>query len=157
QADKPSVGGTGPAPPSSSPLAPPQVEVVLPQATQVPPIAPSLAVTQAHSFRLDSNALEAKPLQLWSIDKRQVPAMAFGSALYAGLSQFEIYLRFPGLSSWRFPIFPAIVIPVFFGTAFGPWAGLVTGGLGYLIEHYISGKPFDWSANLDLALIGLIS
>jgi serine/threonine protein kinase len=161
QPEKPSVGVSGPTTSPLSPLSPPQVEEVSRQASQVPPIAAPLAVTvaspQANSSSLDSDALEAKPIKLWSIDKRKVVAMAFGSVLYAGLGQFGTALRFPSLPSLSFPIFPAIVIPLFFGTIFGPWVGLITGGLGYLLEHYISGNPFVWSESLGLILIGFIA
>jgi energy-coupling factor transport system substrate-specific component len=83
--------------------------------------------------------------------------MVVGSALYAGLAQFGTSLQLPGLPSWSFPIFPAIVILLFFGAVFGPWVGLCTGTLGYLLEQYLSGNPFVWSENLGLILIGFIA
>jgi len=90
--------------------------------------------------------------QVWSIGKRQLLAMLVGLLLYANLSHIflALYLRRgnPPDVLW---LLPAALIPLFIGAVFGPWAGLVTGGLGFFIGDYISAR-----LNLDLhsALLG---
>ncbi len=90
--------------------------------------------------------------QPWGIGRRQLLAMLIGLLLYANLSHIflALYLRRgnPPDVLW---LLPAALIPLFIGAVFGPWAGLVTGGLGFFIGDYISAR-----LNVDLrsALLG---
>jgi energy-coupling factor transport system substrate-specific component len=96
-------------------------------------------------------------VNMWKIGKSELIAIAVGSVLYGTLGQFETFLQFQSIIPFSFTIFPAIVVPLFFGAVFGPWVGLFAEVGGYLIEHYISGYPFTWQDNLGLAVMGYIT
>ncbi len=51
----------------------------------------------------------------------------------------------------------SIVIPMFFGAAFGPAVGLVTAIGGYLIGHSFGNIPQYWNNAIGTGLIGLVS
>lgn len=93
--------------------------------------------------------------KMWGIGVRQIVYMALGAALYGGLSYLTNILQIPGASNVSFR--PAIVIPLFFGAAFGPWVGLFTGGIGNLIGDYISGYGVFWNWDVGNGLIGFIA
>jgi serine/threonine protein kinase len=78
-------------------------------------------------------------LLVWRIRKRQVPPMIVGILLSAVFSNLVllIHLQPPGGKDLLW-ILPALVIPLFFGLVYGPWVGLVTGGLGYFLGNYAS-------------------
>jgi serine/threonine protein kinase/uncharacterized membrane protein len=157
---KSSVAVTDPGIPPPSLLPAMQVEMTLPQPHLVPGLdahlTKTLPASPTNSPDNDSDAPETKPKRVWSISKHEFVAMAIGAILYGSLGQFETFLQLPGYP-FRFPIFPAIVIPQFFGAYFGPWVGLFTGLVGCLIEQRFSGYPYAWKDNLGLAMIGFIA
>lgn len=95
---------------------------------------------------------EAKPLvaasvsqaKVWSITKRREIAMITGVLLYGAFSHLILAFDIPGTHLF-YLIFPTLLIPLFFGVIFGPWVGLCTGGIGFLIGEYISELNIDWS------------
>lgn len=119
-------------------------------------------------------SVQSAKAKAWNIGIRQIVAMVLGAALYSSTSHILISIVMQsGQNSnndilW---ILPAIVIPLFFGTVFGPWVGLFTGGVGFFIGNYISGKRtlplnggigslgsgFPWYCDVALALIGFIA
>jgi serine/threonine protein kinase len=86
-------------------------------------------------------------IPFWRISKHQVPSMIVGVLLSSILSNLVllIHLQPPG-GNELFWILPALVIPLFFGVVYGPWVGLVTGGLGYFLGNYIS-LAIHWYTN----------
>jgi serine/threonine protein kinase len=181
--DNPPEGVTQLSALPSSPFSLPQVEVTPPLHLQYnpvlskPPVArqygelpPSREAWFSSSDRTEIESVMWQPrgkiaaierknekVNIWRIGKSEIVSIALGSILYASLGQFEPYLLFPSVTSFSFPIFPAIVIPLFFGIISGPWVGIFTAVVGYLIEHYISGDPFVWEANLGLAVMGFVA
>ncbi len=81
-------------------------------------------------------------VKLWSIGKRQIVAMVIGTALYAGLSHLFISIT-PDFTD-LIAIFPALIIPLYFGAVFGPWVGLFTGGIGFLIGEFLTNITNNW-------------
>jgi len=79
--------------------------------------------------------------------------MALGAALYAGLSYVTNSLQLPGASNVA--IRPAIVIPLFFGSVFGPWVGLFTGLVGNSINDTLTGGIY-WNWEIGIGLVGFI-
>ena len=61
---------------------------------------------------------ESLSAKVWGIGVRHVVFMALGAALYAGLSYVTNTLQLPGASNVS--LRPGIVIPLFFGSVFGP-------------------------------------
>jgi energy-coupling factor transport system substrate-specific component len=51
----------------------------------------------------------------------------------------------------------SLVIPIFFGAAFGPAVGLVTAIGGYLIGHSFGTSPQYWNNAIGTGLIGLVA
>jgi energy-coupling factor transport system substrate-specific component len=95
-----------------------------------------------------------KKKSLWAFGTREVVFAAIGAALYGVLSYATNMLQIPGTANVS--IRPAVVIPIFFGVAFGPWVGLISGGLGNLIGDLISGYGFYWNWDLANAIMGFI-
>src|SRR5438128_8727188 len=98
---------------------------------------------------------ERSPAKIWGIGVRQIVYMALGAALYGGLSWVTNIIQIPSAGNVSFR--PAIVIPLFFGAVFGPWVGLVTGGLGNFLGDYISGYGIYWNWDIGNGLIGFIA
>jgi len=92
---------------------------------------------------------------IWAVGVRQIVYMALGAALYGGLSWATNALQLP--SAGNVSLRPAIVIPLFFGTVFGPWVGLFTGGIGNLLGDYVSGYGVFWNWDVGNALLGFIA
>ncbi|MEO9087021.1 MAG: serine/threonine-protein kinase [Ktedonobacteraceae bacterium] len=86
-------------------------------------------------------------MPVWRISKRQVPSMIVGVLLYTVLSNLIllIHLQLFGGKELLW-ILPALVIPIFFGVVYGPWVGLLTGGLGYFLGNYTS-IVINWHPN----------
>jgi serine/threonine protein kinase len=139
----------------------PTVEVVSPLVD-----SPSLVVSNGNLTTCDVNSsttreesLKVQPHEksrgrssdedvlLWHISKRQVSSAIVGVLLYTVLSNLAliIHLQPPGGNELLW-ILPALVIPLFFGVVYGPWVGLVTGGLGYFLGNYIS-LAIHWHTN----------
>jgi energy-coupling factor transport system substrate-specific component len=77
---------------------------------------------------------------LWAFGTREVVFAAIGAALYGGLSYLTNLLQIPGAANVS--IRPAVAIPMFFGVAFGPLVGLISGALGNILADLLSGYGF---------------
>ena len=86
-------------------------------------------------------------LKIWRVGKRQVSSMALGVIFYTILSNFILLIHLHPANGFELLwILPALVIPLFFGVLYGPWVGLVTGGLGYFLGNYLS-IAINWNTN----------
>lgn len=74
---------------------------------------------------------------VWSIGGRDLLAMIVGVLLYSVLSNIYLLWERPGDGN-IVTVFPAVVLVLFFGVVYGPWVGLVTGGIGSLLNNAIS-------------------
>ena len=89
---------------------------------------------------------------------RQLVTMLAGILLYGALYYLIVHLSMQNKAFASEALFGlAIVIPMFFGAAFGPAVGLVTAIGGYLIGHSFLGAPQYWNNAIGTGLIGLIS
>jgi energy-coupling factor transport system substrate-specific component len=91
---------------------------------------------------------------LWAFGTREVVYAAIGAALYAVLSVATNVLQIP--SAANVSIRPAVAIPMFFGIAFGPWVGFISGFVGNMISDMISGYGFWPWWDIGNGLMGLI-
>ena len=91
---------------------------------------------------------------LWMFGTRQVVYAAIGAALYGVLGWVTNILQIPGVANVS--VRPAVAIPMFFGIAFGPWVGLISGFLGNMISDMLSGWGFWFWWNLGNGIMGLI-
>ena len=97
---------------------------------------------------------ESLAKKIWGIGVRHVVFMALGAALYAGLSYVTNSLQLPGASNVS--LRPGIVIPLFFGSVFGPWVGLFTGVVGNSINDALTGGIY-WNWEIGLGLVGFVA
>ncbi|MEM7309831.1 MAG: ECF transporter S component [Planctomycetota bacterium] len=90
-----------------------------------------------------------------ALDSRAVVRMATGAALYGVLSWLTNLLHLPSASliSAR----PAIVVPIFFGYAFGPGVGFFTGLVGNGIGDALTGWGFYPQWDLGNGLVGAVA
>ncbi|HZU70097.1 MAG TPA: serine/threonine-protein kinase [Ktedonobacteraceae bacterium] len=89
---------------------------------------------------------------------RQIAGMVIGLVLYGCAYTFIGTLAGHNNELAGYALFSlTVVIPIFFGVVFGPLVGLVSGGGGYLMGHYLSGNPAYWNNGLGIALTGLIA
>lgn len=91
---------------------------------------------------------------LWAFGTREVVYSAIGAALYAVLSVATNFLQIPAAANVS--VRPAVAIPMFFGVAFGPWVGLISGLVGNVISDLISGYGFWPWWDLGNGLMGFI-
>ncbi len=91
---------------------------------------------------------------LFQFGTREVVYSAIGAALYAVLSIATNFLQIPAAANVS--IRPAVAIPMFFGVAFGPWVGLISGLVGNVISDLISGYGFWPWWDLGNGLMGFI-
>jgi energy-coupling factor transport system substrate-specific component len=89
-----------------------------------------------------------------SIDTRVVVYSAIGAALYGVFSWVTNILALPSVSNVS--LRPAIVIPVFFGFAFGPVVGFFTGFVGNVLGDALTGWGVYPVWDVGNGLIGLI-
>jgi energy-coupling factor transport system substrate-specific component len=89
---------------------------------------------------------------LWAFGTREVVYAAIGAALYGVLAWATNILQIPGAGNVS--VRPAVAIPMFFGVAFGPWVGLLTGFLGNVLSDMISGYGFWLWWDIGNGLIG---
>src|SRR5579863_3376514 len=89
---------------------------------------------------------------------RQLFTMLAGIILYGILYYFIVHLTLQNKVFASEALFGlAIVVPMFFGAAFGPAVGLVTAIGGYLIGHSFLGASQYWNNAIGNGLIGLIT
>lgn len=93
----------------------------------------------------------------WEIGTREVVYMGIGAALYAVLSWLfnSSTIVMPSVS--QVALRPAIVIPMFFGYAFGPAVGFFTGAVGNLVGDALTGFGLSPQWSVANGLIGLIT
>lgn len=139
---------------SSPPLPEPALETPVALSFEQIASEESMATAQERNRR-KSTALEMFRGK-GSIGTRQGVSMLLGSVIFGITALFETYAPFSG-HPYFFPLFPAIVVLLFFGVEFGPWVGLFSGAAGYLVEHSITNTPLVWYQALALALIGMIA
>lgn len=95
---------------------------------------------------------EKKPL--WRFGTKEVVYAAIGAALYAVVTWAFNVWQIPGAGNVG--IRPAVVIPMFFGIAFGPIVGLITGFVGNILADLLSGYGFWIWWDLGNGIMGLI-
>lgn len=119
----------------------------------------STTATEASTATVDepTAAVEGAHTSLWRIDVRQVVYTALGIALYAVLNIIFNFIQLPNAGGGAIAFRPGIVIPLLFGSLFGPSVGLLVGGLGNIIGDLISYHSFYWNWDVGNALIGLIT
>jgi energy-coupling factor transport system substrate-specific component len=91
---------------------------------------------------------------LWAIGTSQVVYSAVGAALYGVLSWATNVIQLPSVS--LVSLRPAIVIPVFFGLAFGPSVGFFVGFVGNVLGDALTGWGVFPVWDLGNGLIGLV-
>ncbi len=89
---------------------------------------------------------------LWAFGTREVVFSAIGAALYGVLSWATNVLQIP--AAGNVAVRPAVAIPMFFGVAFGPWAGFISGFLGNVLGDLISGYGFWLWWDIGSGLMG---
>ncbi len=92
---------------------------------------------------------------LWSFGTREVVFAAIGAALYGVLSALTNFAQIAGSGNVSFR--PAVAIVFFFGVAFGPIVGFITGALGNIIGDLLSGYGFWPWWDLGNGIMGLIA
>jgi energy-coupling factor transport system substrate-specific component len=91
---------------------------------------------------------------IWAFGTREVVYAAIGAALYGVFSWVTNFLALPAAGNISFR--PAVAIPIFFGLAFGPWVGFISGFVGNVLGDFLSGYGFWWYWDLGNGLMGLI-
>lgn len=91
---------------------------------------------------------------LWKFGTREVVYSAIGAALYAVLAMATNWIQIPSAGNVSFR--PAVAIPMFFGVAFGPIVGFISGFLGNIISDLVAGYGFWPWWDLGNGLMGLI-
>ncbi len=90
----------------------------------------------------------------YAFGTREVVYAALGAALYGVLSFATNILALP--AAGNVALRPAVCIPMFFGVAFGPWVGFISGFLGNIIGDALSGWGFWFWWDLGNGIMGLI-
>lgn len=90
----------------------------------------------------------------YAFGTREVVYAALGAALYGVLSFVTNMLALP--AAGNVALRPAVCIPMFFGVAFGPWVGFLSGFLGNIIGDALSGWGFWFWWDLGNGIMGLI-
>ncbi|GAB4424412.1 MAG: hypothetical protein OHK0015_03130 [Chloroflexi bacterium OHK40] len=92
---------------------------------------------------------------IWQIGTREVVYMAIGAALYGVLSWVTNAI-FPLPSISLVSLRPAVVIPVFFGIAFGPVVGFFSGFVGNVLGDALTGWGVYPLWDVGNGLMGMI-
>ena len=103
---------------------------------------------------MENTYTTGKKKNIWAFGTKQVVYAAIGAALYAVVTwAFNIW-QIPGAGNVG--IRPAVVIPMFFGIAFGPIVGFITGFVGNILADMLSGYGFWLWWDLGNGIMGLI-
>ena len=94
--------------------------------------------------------MSEKKKSLFKFGTREVVYSAIGAALYAVLTYATNFMQLPG--SGNVAMRPAVVIPMFFGIAFGPIVGFITGFVGNILSDLLSGWGFWFWWDLGMVL-----
>jgi energy-coupling factor transport system substrate-specific component len=101
-----------------------------------------------------ADAGAARRAKLWVLGRREAIALTVGALLYGFFGWATTGLRIPG--PFDSQIRPGVAIPLFFGAAFGPVVGFVTGFVGNLLIDGLGGE-FYWNWSLGNGIMGLIA
>jgi hypothetical protein len=91
---------------------------------------------------------------IWAVGTREVVYMALGAALYGLLSWAFNTIPVPSVS--LVALRPTVVIPIFFGYAFGPVVGFFTGFVGNILGDALTGWGVFPVWDIGNGLMGLI-
>lgn len=91
---------------------------------------------------------------IWQVTTREIVYMAIGAALYGVLSWATNIVQLPSVS--LVSLRPAVVLPVFFGFAFGPVVGFFTGAVGNIIGDALTGWGVYPVWDIGNGLMGMI-
>ena len=91
---------------------------------------------------------------LWRFGTKEVVYAAIGAALYAVVTWAFNVWQIPGAGNVG--VRPAVVLPMFFGIAFGPIVGFITGFVGNILADLLSGYGFWVWWDLGNGIMGLI-
>jgi uncharacterized membrane protein len=91
---------------------------------------------------------------MWQVGTREVVYMGLGAALYGVLSWIFNTIPIPSVS--LVSLRPTIVIPIFFGYAFGPVVGFFTGFAGNILGDALTGWGVFVQWDIGNGLVGLI-
>lgn len=93
----------------------------------------------------------------WSVSTRVIVYAAIGAALYAAAGYYSFFAQIPGTEGVY--LRPAYGILTFFGFAFGPVVGLVTGLVGNALADTLtgSGPVLYWHWSIANGLAGLLA
>ncbi|MCD6345536.1 MAG: ECF transporter S component [Anaerolineae bacterium] len=91
---------------------------------------------------------------LWAFGTREVVYAAIGAALYGVFSWVTNIIALP--AAGNIALRPAVAIPLFFGVAFGPWVGFLSGLVGNVLGDFLSGWGFWWYWDLGNGIMGMI-
>jgi len=92
---------------------------------------------------------------IWVFGTREVVYGAIGAALYGVFSWATNIFPLPAAGNITFR--PAVAVLIFFGVAYGPWAGLLAGFIGNTLGDALSGWGFYWNWSLGNGLMGLVA
>ena len=92
---------------------------------------------------------------LWAFGTREVVYGAIGAALYGVFSWATNIFPLPAAGNITFR--PAVAVLIFFGVAYGPWAGLLAGFIGNTLGDALSGWGFYWNWSLGNGLMGMLA
>jgi len=95
--------------------------------------------------------------EIWELKMRDVTYMFIGAVTYAAFSALfnSPAFSFPAVS--QVALRPTIVIPMFFGYAFGPLVGFISGALGNLFADSLAGFGLSPQWSIGNGLIGFVT
>lgn len=93
----------------------------------------------------------------WEVGTREVVYMAIGAALYAVFAYLFNGTVFVVPSVSQVALRPAIVIPMWFGYAFGPVVGFFTGAVGNMFGDALTGFGLSPQWSIGNGLVGFIA
>jgi hypothetical protein len=95
--------------------------------------------------------------KIWEVGTREVVYMARGAALYAIFSYLFNGTVFVVPSVSQVALRPAIVIPMFFGYAFGPVVGFFSGAVGNMFGDALTGFGLSPQWSVGNGMVGMIA
>jgi energy-coupling factor transport system substrate-specific component len=102
----------------------------------------------------NDSRLEEQTLPISQHPSRQVIYGLVGAVLYGLFSWITNLFPLPAVGNVIFH--PAVAFLVFFGVAYGPWAGLLAGFIGNTLGDILSSGGFFWNWSLGNALTGMV-
>jgi serine/threonine protein kinase/uncharacterized membrane protein len=157
---------TVPASPAMQQLIPRQVAASRANQLRMPPFIAKKPSVKAIPGRNPAPAFD----RFWSRHKQMLLTVLFGTLLsmlimfWLDRGSFPTWYQFVvGTVPFRISLFfvldmLTLLLALYFGVSWGPWAGLCVGGLGTLLGDYLSYNSghFAWNWDLRIALAGLL-